>query len=251
MTNIKQDKSFKFKELDEEGMGSLEAISSAPQFNEWMYQTISKNFKGQTLEIGSGIGNISEHFIKRDKKIMLTDIRKNYCNYLRREWSKNDSVLGVEEVDIVDPDFDTKYQHHLEKYDAVFALNVVEHIKDDALAIKNCKKLLKQGGRLVILVPAYQFLYNEFDKALEHYKRYNRKELLDLFHQADFQIERSLYFNFIGIFGWYVSGNILKKKVIPTGQMKLYNSLVPIFKIIDKVLLNKIGLSVIVEGVKK
>jgi hypothetical protein len=59
------------------------------------------------------------------------------------------------------------------------------------------------------------------------------------------------YFNFIGIFGWWFSGNILRKKTIPDGQMKLYNTLVPIFKIVDKVMFNKMGLSVISVGMKK
>lgn len=242
---------FDYKELDQDGMGSLEAISSAPRFNEWMYQTISKNMNGRILEIGSGIGNISEQFIKNGQSIHLTDIRKNYCNYLRREFGKNENVLGIELMDIVHPDFDHKFADLIGTFDAVFALNVVEHIKDDRLALINCKKLLKPGGRMVILVPAYQFLYNTFDVALEHYKRYNRKELIDLFNAADMKVKHSQYFNMMGIAGWFVSGNIMKKKVIPTGQMKLYNALVPIFKVIDKIIMNNIGLSVIVEGVKE
>lgn len=249
MATTKRD--FDYKELDEDGMGSLEAISSAPRFNEWMYQTISKNMEGRILEIGSGIGNISEQFIKNNQSIYLTDIRKNYCNYLRREFGKNPNVLGIELMDIVHPDFDNKFADLIGTFDAVFALNVVEHIKDDKLALVNCKKLLKPGGRMVILVPAYQFLYNTFDVALEHYKRYNRKELIDLFNAAEMKVTHSQYFNMMGMAGWFVSGNILKKKVIPTGQMKLYNALVPIFKVIDKVVLNNVGLSVIVEGVKE
>ncbi len=244
------ERSFDFKELDEDGMGSLEAISSAPRFNEWMYQTISKNLNGHILEIGSGIGNISEQFIKDGKKIHLTDIRKNYCNYLRREFGKNDNVLGIDLMDIVHPDFDTLFADHIGTFDGVFALNVVEHIKDDQLALVNCKKLLKPGGTMVILVPAYQALYNQFDVALEHYRRYNRKQLVDLFKSAEMEVTHSQYFNMAGIAGWFVSGNILRKKVIPTGQMKLYNALVPIFKIVDKVIMNNIGLSVIVEGKK-
>ncbi len=244
-------KSFKFKELDEEGMGTLEAISAAPNFNRWMYETISKNFEGNVLEIGSGIGNISSEFIKDGRNIFLTDIRQNYCNYLRREFGKNEHVLGIGEMDIVHPEFDTIFADKLGTFDGIFALNVVEHIKEDQLAIINCKKLLKPGGRMVILVPAYQMLYNQFDVALEHYKRYNRKELKALFDGADMKITRSQYFNFAGILGWVVSGSILKKEVIPTGQMKLYNALVPIFRIVDKVLGNNIGLSVIVEGVKE
>lgn len=244
-------RSFDFKELDEEGMETLEAIASAPRFNEWMYQTISKNLDGRIMEIGSGIGNISEQFIRNEQSIFLTDIRSNYCNYLRREFGKNPNVLGIDQVDIVDPDFDQKYKNLIGTFDGIFALNVVEHIKDDQMAIINCKKLLKKGGRMVILVPAYQFLYNGFDVALEHYKRYNRKELKALFNGADMKITNSQYFNMAGIAGWFVSGNILKKKVIPTGQMKLYNSLVPIFRIVDKIIMNNIGLSVIVEGIKE
>lgn len=248
---VESKRSFDFKELDEEGMETLEAIASAPRLNEWMYQTISKNLSGKVMEIGSGIGNISEQFLQNKQSIFLTDIRSNYCNYLQREFGKNPYLLGIEQVDIVDPDFDKKYSDLIGTFDGIFALNVVEHIKDDQLAIVNCKKLLKKGGKMVILVPAYQFLYNGFDVALEHYKRYNRTELKALFDGADMKITHSQYFNMAGIAGWFVSGNILKKKVIPTGQMKLYNSLVPIFKIVDKVIMNNMGLSVIVEGVKE
>ncbi len=247
----KEKEAFQFKELDLEGMGSLEAISIASRFNNWMYETIAKNFAGNVLEIGSGIGNISKQFIADGRNIHLTDLRKNYCNYLRTEFGKNPKVLGIDEMDIVHPDFDTIFADKLGQFDGVFALNVVEHIKEDQLAIINCKKLLKPGGRLVILVPAYQFLFNQFDVALEHYKRYNRRELIALFKGADLKIARSQYFNFIGIFGWFFTGSILRKKVIPTGQMKIYNTLVPIFKIIDKIIMNNMGLSVIVEGVKE
>ncbi len=251
MASSKNGPSFDFKELDQEGMESLEAIASAPNLNQWMYETISKNLKGHTLEIGSGIGNISSQFTANHRKIFLTDIRKNYCNYLRREFRNNDSVLGIEELDIVHSEFDTIYKDKLGSFDGVFALNVIEHIEDDQLAIHNCKKLLKPGGKLVILVPAYQLLYNQFDKGLMHYRRYNRSTLKALFNKEDLKIERAQYFNFVGIFGWFFSGTILRKQIIPTGQMKIYNALVPIFKIIDKVLRNNIGLSVFVEGVKE
>jgi 2-polyprenyl-3-methyl-5-hydroxy-6-metoxy-1,4-benzoquinol methylase len=65
-------------------------------------------------------------------------------------------------------------------FDTVYALNVVEHIKDDNLAISNAKKLLKHDGNIIILVPAYQALYNRFDIVLEHYRRYNEQRLNSL-----------------------------------------------------------------------
>lgn len=244
-------KEFAFKELDLEGMQTLEAIAGADAFNEWMYRTTSARLEGRILEVGSGIGNISEFFLRDKRRIFLTDIRDNYCNYLKAQFGQSPSLEGVMNLDLVHPDFDREYASYLESFDGLFALNVVEHIENDRLAIANCKKLLKKGGRLVILVPAYQALYNQFDEALEHYRRYNKQRLSQLFIDNDLEITRARYFNFAGIAGWFVSGSILRKKVIPGGQMKLYNLLVPIFKIVDKVIFNQAGLSVIVEGVKK
>ncbi len=242
---------FIFKPIDFEGWQTLESIASAPLFNEWMYQTISPRMKGKILEIGSGIGNISNFFLQDGQEIMLSDIRENYCRYLASEFGHLSHCLGVRQIDLVHPDFELVYADLLNCFDSVFALNVVEHIEKDELAIKNCQKLLKRGGRLVILVPAYQWLYNEFDINLEHYRRYTKKSLSTLFLKNNFYIEKQYHFNLAAIGGWWFSGSILRKKIIPSGQMKIYNALVPIFKWADKLVAQRIGISVVVEGIKK
>jgi 2-polyprenyl-3-methyl-5-hydroxy-6-metoxy-1,4-benzoquinol methylase len=242
---------FEFKTVDEEGMEILDVIAKADKFNKWMFETIKPHCKGKVLEIGSGIGNISQFFLADSQfQIQLTDIRDNYCDRLKQKFASSKNLLGVENIDLVDPNFDTKYSSHLEKYDTVFALNVVEHIKEDNLAIANAKKMLVKGGKLIILVPAYQALYNQFDTSLEHYRRYTKKNLNPLFVNNKLEIVHSQYFNAIGIAGWYVSGKLQKNDSIPEGQMGLYNKLVPVFKIADKLIFNKLGLSVITVGKK-
>jgi len=242
---------FQYKEDDHIGESTLDAISGADQFNRWMYRVISKHTKGEILEIGSGIGNISGHYLEDGKTITLTDIRKSYCDKLQKKFNSYPNLKGVYLIDLVDANFAVKYADHLNRYDSIFALNVVEHIKDDHLAIQNARKMLKPGGNLVILVPAYQSLYNSFDLALEHYRRYTRLGLARLFKANEFEIVHEQYFNFIGILGWYVSGKLMKNESIPEGQMGLYNALVPVFKVIDRLIMNKIGLSVICVGKKK
>lgn len=241
---------FAFKEVDQEGLEILDVISEAPRFNHWMYNTIKPYCKGQILEVGSGIGNISRCFLEDGANITLSDIRENYCSILSENFKSYSNCGGVQLLDLVAPDFETRYASQLESYDTVYALNVVEHIKDDALAIQNCRKLLKKDGHLVILVPAYQKLYNGFDVELEHYRRYNRQMLNNLISNNGFSLVHHQYFNFMGIFGWWFSGNVLKKKSIPRGQMRLYNTLVPIFKIIDQCVFKQAGLSVISVGKK-
>jgi len=232
------------------GETNLRTIADADKFNRWMYETIKPFCRSNVFEIGSGIGNISRFFLNDGYKIQLTDLRKEYCENLNRKLASEPNVIGVERMDIVDENFDQKYVSHFNKYHTVFALNVVEHIENDLLALNNAYKLLKKGGKLIILVPAYQFLFNRFDKELGHYRRYTSTSLQKIFSEAKFKVVHQQYFNLTGIFGWFFSGKILNKKTIPKGQMNIYNKLVPVFKIIDKMTLNNMGLSVIVVGEK-
>lgn len=231
----------KFKEFDFEGEETLKSMSHAVKLNNWMYSQIKPFINGKVLEIGSGIGNISQVFIKEGNDIDLSDIRDQYINFLNDKFPNN----KVLKIDLVHSDFDKVYGHLFGTYDLVFALNVIEHIENDKLAIKNICKLLKTNGIIYVLVPAYQSLYNNFDKSLLHFRRYTKKSLKKIF-QSNLKFIKSWYFNFAGIFGWYLVGNILKKEIIPESNMKLYNFLTPIFKIIDIITLRSIGLSVVV-----
>jgi len=243
-------KEFAFKPIDTEGEDTLNTIALANHLNSWMYNSITPFCQGKILEIGSGVGNISEYFLKDNSTILLTDKREGYCESLREKFAGSNTLLGIETMNLVDEDFDKKFEKYFGSFDSVFALNVVEHIFDDQLAVINCYKLLRPGGHLVILVPAYQWLFNNFDVQLEHYRRYTRKRLESLFLKGNFSIYRSQYFNAAGITGWYVSGKLQHHRIIPAGQIRLYNRLVGIFKLFDKMIFNSFGLSVITVGRK-
>lgn len=241
---------FIYKEIDSEGEETLDVISKATKFNHWMYKTIRPYCKGNVLEIGSGIGNISEFFISDDYKIYLSDIRQNYCDKLNQKFFGKINFLGANKIDIADPNFDTKYSTFFNRFDTIFALNVIEHIDDDLLAIANCKKMLKPNGTLIILVPAYQWLYNNFDKELFHFRRYTKNKLIKLFTTNKLSIQRKFYFNAFGIIGWFIFGTLLKRNLIPEDKMSFYNKIVPLVKLTDIFLFKQIGLSVVVVGKK-
>jgi SAM-dependent methyltransferase len=236
---------------DKIGFETLENIAQANRFNRWMFKTVSKGMKGEILEIGSGTGNISDYFVENGFALSVSDMRLEYCGFLQNKYYGKVNFRKVYQIDIVDPEFDQKQRELFGMFDSVFALNIIEHVKDDDLAVKNCLKLLKEGGKLVILVPAFMALFNGFDEGLGHYRRYTRKNLELLFRQNGLQELKSRYFNFAGVLGWWLSGNILKKKTIPAGQMKIYNSLVRLFMVIDFFTRSFVGLSVIATGKKK
>jgi SAM-dependent methyltransferase len=230
------------------GFSTLESISGADKFNRWMYETIKPFCRGRILEIGGGIGNISECFLADDQELVVTELQDEYCQIIHTRLAAYSNLKDVIAMDIVDPEFDTKFGSLFGTFDTVFALNVVEHIEDHQKALANCKKLLKINGQVIILVPAFQSIFNHFDTALGHFRRYTDKTLQPVFELNDFQIVHRQYFNLIGIAGWWVSGSVLRKKVIPGGQMKLYNFFVPVFRIIDKITNKWLGLSVIMVG---
>jgi len=243
-------KEFEFQEKDQRGLSTLETIAKADKFNQWMFNTIAPYCSGRILEIGSGIGNISQFFLESGFDIILSDVRDSYCEALKHKFSKAETQVEVLLIDLAHTEFEDTCVKYQGAFDTVFALNVVEHIKDDHLALKNCRFLLRKGGNLIILVPAFQNLYNTFDAELGHYRRYTKNSLHSLFLANGLDIIHSQYFNLMGILGWFLSGRILRKKTIPRGQMEFYNALVPVFKVLDKIALKSCGLSVIAVGRK-
>lgn len=235
-------------EKDHSGLETLELFANAPHFNKWLFENISSFCQGNILEIGSGIGNISKLLLQLNLPVTLSDLRNEYCEELRSRFSQDKNLQNVLQIDLSLVDFESVYEQSLHSFDTVIALNVVEHIEDDKLVICNCKKLLKPSGNIIILVPAFMKLYNGFDTELGHFRRYNKKKLGALFTGQGLKILHMQYFNFAGIFGWWFTGSVMKKKIIPRNQLALYEILVPLFRLMDNLLLKRIGLSVIAVG---
>lgn len=232
------------------GKNTLNVISAANKFNRWMYERIKPYCTGDILEVGSGIGNISRFFLQDKASMVLSDLEEEYFSLLTERFSDNTNLKGIVQLDFSDPYLEKHHPEMIEKFDTVFALNVVEHIPDHYGALQNAGKLLKSGGKVIILVPAFNSLYNQFDVQLGHERRYTEKSLQSVLQDNGFEVIHSSYFNAIGILGWYFTGRILEKKEIPSGQMKFYDTLVPVWKIVDFFMSKLAGLSVIQVGQK-
>lgn len=237
--------------LDKVGAATLSVIGQVDHFNLWMYQTIRPYLKGEVLELGSGIGNISKFLIKDNFPITLSDFNLHYCSYLKEQFLSFEKVQDVVTIDLQHPNFEEEYQRYENRFDSIFLLNVIEHLKDDFSAVKNCRFLLKQNGHLVVLAPAYGWLYCRFDKELGHFRRYTKATLSKPFLTHRFRIASRQYFNLLGIAGWLLFGKLLNRKLIGSREMSAYEHLVPLAKWLDRLAVKQIGLSVIIVGVKE
>jgi 2-polyprenyl-3-methyl-5-hydroxy-6-metoxy-1,4-benzoquinol methylase len=229
---------------DKTGFEVLQVIKKASGFNRWMFETISPHCHGSVLEIGSGTGNISEFLVSKNYEVTLSDIDKGYVDLLKNEFNNYKNVNAVLDIDLQSPDFSEKYAPLKGKYDTLVLLNVLEHLKNEDDAIQNCKYLLQQGGTLIILVPAYKFLYSQLDKELGHYRRYTSTRLKKCVIENGINAKKVFYFNALGILAW-LYGKMFSLKTIPGSKMSFFDRLTPLAKALDKILFRKIGLSVI------
>lgn len=226
------------------GEAALETISELSRFNRWMYETIRPHCHGRMLEVGSGIGNLSRCFLDDGCDLVLSDLRAPYVRRLEEDFPGR----RVVSIDLVHPRFADVYGHHLASFDTVFALNVVEHIADDVRALENCRRLVRPGGAVVILVPAYEWLHNRLDTHLGHYRRYTRGSLVEAFGRAGLEVTYSQYFNAVATAGWAMTGGLLARDEIPRAEATLFDRLVPLWRLVDKAVGARFGLSVIAVG---
>ncbi len=111
------------------GTLTLQTLQKASAFNKWMYETIKPFLYGEVLEIGSGLGNISQYVIQDNFNLTLSDINTEYCEILTDTFRHCPTMKGILMIDLQHPDFFTQYKELKEKFDSVFLLNVIEHLE--------------------------------------------------------------------------------------------------------------------------
>ena len=226
---------------DPVGAETLEHLANAVRYNRWMFDRLSRWVGRRVLEIGAGIGNLSAFLTDRDR-VVLTDTRNEYLTCLRERFARHPNVavarlyLPSDAGGLAGEAFDT-----------VICLNVLEHVADDVESLTLIRTLLGEGGRLILLVPALPALFGTLDEALGHHRRYTRAELAAKFASAGLRLRHIEYFNLAGIPGWWFTGRVLRRRVIPAGSLRLYDALVPLFRL-EGLLPWRVGQSLIAIG---
>ncbi len=186
---------------------------------------IKKYIKGDILEIGAGCGSFTRNYIKTDfKNITLTELDKKNIQDLNQKFKnfKNVKVLN------------TTINKIENEYDTILYLHVLEHIKDDQDEIREATKRLKKGGHLLIMVPAHQKIYSNLDRAVGHYRRYER----EFFKEELIKLKRVRLFSLdiIGYLLYFLNKIFFKKEIFPS-NLKIFiwdKICTPLTAIIDR-----------------
>ncbi len=83
-----------------------------------------------------------------------------------------------------------------QRFDLICLFDALEHINDDRASLLEIKKFLNHGGKIILSVPAFKFLWSNHDKNLHHFRRYNRKNLRELIKSCGFEIIEIGHLNF-------------------------------------------------------
>lgn len=191
------------------------ALSEAENYRRAIVTEFAPFLKDRILEIGAGIGQISQAILQ------LPDVRE---------------LVGVEP----DVRFQQAFRQRLpdvrlvegtvadmpqgETFDGAVMVNVLEHIEHDLDELVRLHGILKpSGGHICLLVPARQELYSDLDAHFGHFRRYSRTDLREKLLAAGFSIRRVDYFNFIGYFAWLVRFRLMRGMSFDINQVRLFD----------------------------
>jgi len=214
---------------DEYGSHILHSLERAQSFNRWMAESIAPYIGARVLEIGAGIGNITSWLVPRDFYV-ASDINPHYLDYLKN-LALGKPYLQISRVDLEDPKC---FEPWAGRFDTVVCLNVLEHVRDPVIALRNMHEALAPGGRVVLYVPQDQKRYSSLDEVLGHRCRYSKEMLSDELRSTGFEVEDLRDFNHFGVPGWFLNGKILKRRHFSRSQLKIFNILVPLVRRVDR-----------------
>src|SRR5665213_3414367 len=166
----------------------FDALREARNYREALIREFSPFLKGNAIEIGAGIGQITELLrgLPAIGQLQAVEPDPEFCAMFRRALPAQKLIQGTIEDMPAGTDLDS-----------ILSINVLEHIREDEAELCRYHKLLqKRNGTVNLFVPARQEIYAPIDADFGHHRRYSKPELKRKLEQAGFEIVRLRYYNF-------------------------------------------------------
>jgi len=224
-----------------EGYNTLIQIDQAPRYNAWLGRKLRPHLGQRVLEIGAGIGTITREIATGRERVLALEADSFYVQRLRNLFRDSDVVRPIH-APVEQTDWSALAK---ERPDTVMLSNVLEHIEDDAAAVRQFRSVLPVDGRLVILVPALMSLYGSIDEAIGHFRRYTPETLRNVIESNGFRIESVEWLNLLGIPGWFLNSRLLKRRSVPGLQVRLYDRIAPILARMESMVKLPVGMSLL------
>ena len=199
------------------------------------------------LEVGAVIGaNTSIFRTGEESSWVCIEPDPSFVNVLEQK------LANARNIEIVVGTLESSgLQASSRSFDVIIYMDVLEHIEDDRSELARAAALLKPSGRLVVLSPAHQWLFSEFDACIGHFRRYTRETLRSI-APPSVQEESIRYLDSVGLLLSLANRLLLKQSMPTLQQIKIWDTyFIPLSRIVDPTIRYSFGKSVLAVWKKR
>jgi len=219
----------------------LELFAAARNWKSYWSRQIRPFITGDVIEVGAGIGSNTpfldpggnERWVCLEPDpLLVAQLTENLKQTTARR--RYETVCGTLET------LDASQRFH-----TIIYIDVLEHIENDREELNIAAAYLQPGGRIIVLAPAHQWLFNPFDAAIGHFRRYDRSMLRSI-SPACLRLERLIYLDSAGLTASAANLYLLRQSMPTKVQLQFWDQwIVPVSRVLDKLLLHSVGKSIV------
>ncbi len=217
----------------------LELFAHARNWKAYWSRMLAPYVRGDVLEVGAGLGTNTELlFTATDGRWTCLEPDPRMSDAARAAHAQ----LGARCEHLTGTLADVPAER---TFDTLLYLDVLEHIEDDRGEATCAARRLRPGGRLVVLAPAHPSLFSPFDRAIGHFRRYDKASLRALAPEG-LALERLFYLDSVGLAASLANRVMLKQSLPTLAQVRTWDRvLVPCSRVLDPLLLRSAGKTVV------
>lgn len=196
---------------------------------------------GETiLEVGAGIGSNTHILCKKNVERWIclepdAKLEKKLSNALAND-------VDTSRCEVINGTIRDLSQHDL--FDTILYIDVLEHVEDDKAEIDLALRHLVKGGKLIILSPAHDWLFSEFDESIGHYRRYDKHMLTNLV-QGGYRLIKMEYLDSVGLLMSLGNSMIIRSGTPTRMQIRIWDSVIVLSRLLDKASRFRFGKSIL------
>src|SRR5215475_12425037 len=214
----------------------LEGLATAVNHRRWFVELALPYLGDDPIEVGSGLGDYAIEWAPHFNRFTATEADPERLVKLKERLQGVPSVT-VRELLLPCEDVET--------FSGAVSYNVLEHIVDHVGALRSMAKLVRPGGAIVLIVPAFQFAMSPADIATGHVRRYTKKTMRAALSGAGLEIEKVKYVNALGLLGYYMATSVFRLMPKEGPMVKVYDRFVlPVTKSAERMVRPPFGQSV-------
>lgn len=219
----------------------LRLFEAAKNWKGYIAEQLKEFIRGDVLEVGAGISETTPYLMSDQVSTWVclepdAELLKIVQQRIERgELPDNCSAMGG-----------TLDQLPANKtFDTVIYIDVLEHIEKDREEMLRAADVLTPGGNLIILSPAYQWLYNAFDREVGHCRRYTKSSLQAIAPDA-LELRRLFYMESAGIFLLMINKFLFRRRYPARITVRFWDRImIPISKLADRITRHTVGKTII------